>query len=83
MVANSADFHDQPTDQGTTDTGIESSVNLNVGCPVMLDVHVQLCFVSFISCLISIHSFVTVENWTSVHITFLTGNVLRIKFLKH
>jgi hypothetical protein len=41
------------------------------------------CFVSFRSSLISIHSFVTVENQTHVHMTFLTGNDLKNKILKY
>jgi hypothetical protein len=42
-----------------------------------------LCFLSFMSSLISVHSSVTVENRTHVHMSFLTGNCLKNKVLKY
>jgi ascorbate-specific PTS system EIIC-type component UlaA len=37
----------------------------------------------FKSSLISIHTSVTIEKWTHVHMIFLTGNYVRNKILKN
>jgi hypothetical protein len=43
----------------------------------------QKCFVLFKSSLISVHSFITTENWTQVDIVFLTCSDVRNKSLQY